>query len=116
MDLVPGTYKVAFRSDEEYYSTTQNSTDDEKNSDVEAYKSAKDGWIESKPIDVYSSSANKVVLDAGFIEDLCLGDFVWYDKNLNGLQDEGEAGIVGIEVQLLTLDNTPSKRYLWKRD
>ncbi len=44
-----------------------------------------------------------------YVKDLCLGDFVWYDKNLNGLQDEGEAGIVGIEVQLLTLDNTPAK-------
>lgn len=30
----------------------------------------------------------------------CLGDFMWYDKNLNGLQDSGEPGVVGIGVGL----------------
>lgn len=31
-----------------------------------------------------------------------LGDFVWFDENLNGLQDEDEVGISGIELQLFT--------------
>ncbi len=29
-----------------------------------------------------------------------LGDFVWDDKNANGLQDDGEAGIAGVTVNL----------------
>lgn len=32
----------------------------------------------------------------------CLGDFVWYDENRNGCQDEGELGVEGVEVYLLS--------------
>jgi len=31
-----------------------------------------------------------------------LGDFVWVDLDLNGLQDEGEPGVAGVEVKLLS--------------
>jgi protocatechuate 3,4-dioxygenase beta subunit len=34
-----------------------------------------------------------------------LGNFVWYDANLNGLQDNGEAGIAGVTMQLYKDDN-----------
>jgi len=30
----------------------------------------------------------------------CLGDFYWYDENLNGIQDKDEYGIIGIQVGL----------------
>ncbi len=30
-----------------------------------------------------------------------LGDFVWHDRNANGVQDDGEEGIAGVEVFLL---------------
>jgi len=30
----------------------------------------------------------------------CLGDFYWYDENLNGVQDKDEFGVVGIKVEL----------------
>jgi len=30
----------------------------------------------------------------------CLGDFYWYDENLNGIQDKNEYGVVGIKVEL----------------
>ncbi|MFL5329228.1 MAG: SdrD B-like domain-containing protein [Gemmataceae bacterium] len=30
-----------------------------------------------------------------------LGDFVWLDKNCNGIQDKGEAGVAGVTVNLL---------------
>ena len=30
----------------------------------------------------------------------CLGDFYWYDENLNGVQDKNEYGIIGIKVEL----------------
>jgi len=39
--------------------------------------------------------------DCGFIYRKCeLGDFVWFDTNENGLQDNDEPGIEGIEVHL----------------
>ena len=31
----------------------------------------------------------------------CLGDFVWEDKNANGIQDNGEHGVKGAKVELL---------------
>jgi hypothetical protein len=36
------------------------------------------------------------------IEPSCgsIGDFVWYDDNMNGIQDAGEAGVAGVEVGL----------------
>ena len=30
-----------------------------------------------------------------------LGDYVWYDRNANGIQDENEKGIAGVKVKLL---------------
>jgi hypothetical protein len=30
----------------------------------------------------------------------CLGDYYWYDENLNGVQDKNEYGVVGIKVEL----------------
>jgi len=30
----------------------------------------------------------------------CLGDYVWEDKNANGVQEEGESGIAGAKVEL----------------
>ena len=41
----------------------------------------------------------KVVISASTI---CLGNYVWYDKNLNGIQDEGaENGVRDVTVELL---------------
>ena len=30
-----------------------------------------------------------------------LGDYIWYDKNQNGIQDAGESGVAGVKVELL---------------
>jgi hypothetical protein len=35
-----------------------------------------------------------------------IGDFVWFDTNQNGIQEAGEPGLDGIEVQLFDLANT----------
>jgi len=36
----------------------------------------------------------------GKAKSVCLGNFYWYDANLNGIQDKDEAGVVGIRVEL----------------
>ena len=49
---------------------------------------------------------------SGEVEDYALaalGDFVWADNNLNGLQDLGEPGVAGATVKLLRADLTPVK-------
>lgn len=40
-------------------------------------------------------------LTVGEPETACIGDFVWYDTNCDGLQDEGELGASGVTVKLL---------------
>ncbi|MBC8532024.1 SpaA isopeptide-forming pilin-related protein [Gehongia tenuis] len=45
--------------------------------------------------------ATDLTYDAGFIITRgALGDYVWFDLNRNGLQDEGEPGVAGIPVAL----------------
>ncbi|MEI7768827.1 MAG: SdrD B-like domain-containing protein, partial [Chloroflexales bacterium] len=46
--------------------------------------------------------------DIGLYQPASLGDFVWYDKNANGVQDIGEPGIDGVDVTLrgLGADNS----------
>ncbi|MBD3386454.1 DUF11 domain-containing protein [candidate division KSB1 bacterium] len=41
-----------------------------------------------------------------FIPSAWIGDFVWIDKNHDGLQDAGEPGLQGVEVELLAADET----------
>ncbi len=36
----------------------------------------------------------------------CFGDFIWEDKNVNGLQDGDESGVSGVTVELLRDGNT----------
>jgi hypothetical protein len=50
--------------------------------------------ILSPLLDIYFS------IDAGFYQELCIGDYVWYDENLNGVQDSNESGVVGVTVIL----------------
>ena len=39
----------------------------------------------------------------------CLGNFIWLDKNANGIQDAGESGIAGAKVELLDSNGNPAK-------
>ncbi|UCE66425.1 MAG: hypothetical protein JSU85_16565 [Candidatus Zixiibacteriota bacterium] len=45
---------------------------------------------------------------AGFspLQDASLGDYVWYDDNMDGIQNTAEAGIAEIVVNLYTCDDT----------
>jgi len=36
----------------------------------------------------------------------CIGDFYWYDESLNGVQDKGEPGVIGIKVELYDENKT----------
>lgn len=40
-------------------------------------------------------------IDLGYAPKISLGDFVWEDLNYNGLQDPGEPGVSGVEIELL---------------
>ena len=38
-----------------------------------------------------------------------IGDFIWYDDNLNGIQDKNEPGVFGVKVSLLSSNRKPVK-------
>ncbi|MBS5971864.1 MAG: hypothetical protein KH968_08730, partial [Finegoldia magna] len=40
-----------------------------------------------------------------------IGDKVWLDKNANGIQDAGEAGVEGVTVKLLDKEGNPAKDF-----
>ncbi len=42
-------------------------------------------------------------IDLGYTKKLSIGDFVWEDINGNGIQDQGEPGIAGVEITLTNL-------------
>jgi hypothetical protein len=48
-------------------------------------------------------------IDAGVVPTYAIGDYVWTDTNLNGIQDAGEAPVAGVEVTLTDASGNPVK-------
>ncbi|NWF88786.1 MAG: hypothetical protein HXY50_04900, partial [Ignavibacteriaceae bacterium] len=96
-NLNAGEYKVKFYLPNGYaFSPKDANGDDTKDSDA-GLDGITDcinlpGGVEDLTWDagIYLSTLNK------------LGDFVWHDKNVNGIQDAGEPGITGVKVELLS--------------
>ena len=49
-----------------------------------------------------------MTVDAGLIRPASLGDYVWEDKNGNGVQDAGETPIGGVVVMLQDAAGNPA--------
>ncbi|SHH71333.1 SdrD B-like domain-containing protein [Clostridium grantii] len=97
--LSPGEYKVEFVSPNGYTFTLKSQENDiEKDSDV--YKA--DGLTDSI---VLASGDNNLSIDAGLYELATIGNRVWDDEDGNGIQDDGELGIEGVEVKLYNSSN-----------
>lgn len=111
-NLLPGNYYVQFIPPQGYIFTNQDSgNDDSKDSDANINT--------GKTIcTILTSGANDLTWDAGlYKETVCtnkIGNFVWHDKNVNGIQDLNEPGIQGVIIelwqnnQLIAIDTTDS--------
>jgi len=45
--------------------------------------------------------ANNTTLDGGIYKPTyCMGDYIWYDSNKNGIQDSNENGVNGVKITL----------------
>ncbi len=59
------------------------------------------GYSDSFPL---IAGQNKDSVDAGLVkiadQGAQIGDYVWFDKNANGIQDAGESGAAGVTVEL----------------
>ncbi|WP_413175367.1 SdrD B-like domain-containing protein [Anabaena azotica] len=95
-NLRPGDYKVQFVQPTGFngVSAANQGSDDSLDSD---------GLI-SDVVNL-SPGENNTTVDSGFYKTASLGDFVFNDANNNGIQDTGEAGIDGVEVQLINPTN-----------
>ncbi len=97
-NLNPGSYYVQFILLQGYTFTNQDvGNDDTKDSDANINN--------GKTIcTTLLSGENDLTLDAGLYRDIVcknkIGNFVWHDKNVNGIQDSNEPGISGVTVEL----------------
>ncbi|MHA4871270.1 SdrD B-like domain-containing protein [Duganella sp. PWIR1] len=95
--LRPGTYSVQF--DKSSLPEGYNFTTAAQGGPGGAGSDADTGT--GKTTQVTLASGDDLTLRAGLvIQQATLGDRVWEDKNGNGVQDAGEAGIVGVKVDL----------------
>ncbi|OKH38898.1 hypothetical protein NIES2101_35770 [Calothrix sp. HK-06] len=92
--LTPGDYQVKFTSPTGYIFSTANVGDDAKDSDANSTTGL------TQTITLTSGEFNGT-LDAGLVQLASLGNFVFEDKNANGIQEAGEAGIANATVKLL---------------
>ena len=99
-DVLPGSYILEFSLPSGWIYSPQNATGDLLDSDVSEIT----GLTSTFTVE---SGDNQDFWDAGLIELASIGNFVWNDFNLNGIQDAGEDGIEGVTV-LLFEDGNPS--------
>ncbi len=96
-NLAPGSYYVKFVTPAGMVATLKDQgSDDEKDSDADV-TTGKTVCTDLLP------GENDLSWDAGFYKECKnkIGDYVWHDKNVNGIQDAGEPGIAGVKVELL---------------
>jgi len=92
LDLPPGGYYVEFVPPPGWlFSPQDQGSDDTRDSDADAV-TGQTAVIALPPVTFYGD------LDAGLFGPATLGDLVWEDANVNGLQDPGETGIAGVTV------------------
>jgi protocatechuate 3,4-dioxygenase beta subunit len=96
-NLAPGRYRVEFAStDGDSRLTTQyvNGAPERPNdSNANAITGASE-WF------TLFDQAQQLNIDAGYVQSVSIGDFVWVDTNGNGKQDASEAGLSGVTVNL----------------
>jgi len=90
-DLEPSVdYKIVFEIPSDMNITLQNQGDDTLDSDIDQNASV----VVEKPTE------DDMTIDAGFYKPACLGDYVWYDANKDGIQDSSESAVADVVVHL----------------
>jgi LPXTG-site transpeptidase (sortase) family protein len=93
-NLIPGDYSVEFVPPTGYlFSPIDQGSDDAVDSDADTTTGR---TINTTLV----SGESDLTWDAGLYLAASLGNFVWLDSNVNGLQDSGEKGVNGVTVNL----------------
>jgi protocatechuate 3,4-dioxygenase beta subunit len=97
-NLAPGTYTVKFDRPAGYESTSKDlGADNTLDSDADMVTGI------TVPV-VLNGGEDNLTVDAGFYKLAKIGNFVWEDKNANGVQDAFEPGIANVTVTLTGTD------------
>ncbi|HMQ96941.1 MAG TPA: SdrD B-like domain-containing protein, partial [Candidatus Nanoperiomorbaceae bacterium] len=99
--LTPGDYIVEFETPTGFEATPSNQGGDDT-TDSDADETTGQTGI----INIESGETDNTN-DAGYYRPASLGDFVWEDSDLDGIQDGGEPGIGGVTVNLLDGNGNP---------
>lgn len=92
-NLRPGDYQVEFVKPDGFVFTAADQVGDSLDSDANT--------VTGRTATVtLQAGDNDLSVDAGLIELSSIGDYVWEDINQDGVQNDGEAGINGITVNL----------------
>jgi hypothetical protein len=84
----------------DYQLAVPNAGDDTKDSDADPAN-----WC-TPPVTLSADKPEDLTVDAGVVEPRNrIGDYVWLDRNQNGLQDKGEPPVPNVPVVLLDKDN-----------
>jgi len=98
--IIPGSYylKVPALSNKSF--VLKNNINPDRNSDIT-------GSFGPGTTDVIHVEIGKIYenIDFGYKPLVTLGDYVWEDKNYNGIQDANEKGIPEVQVKLFTSDH-----------
>lgn len=96
--LTPGQYSAQFIVPDGYFASPQDQgNDDAADSDINAA-----GYT---AVSLVAPGQDDATWDAGMYRKVSVGDKVWLDVDGNAQQDEGEAGMDGITVNLYDLAN-----------
>jgi len=91
--LIPSEYYIQFIFPDEYILSDGNVGSDDIDSDIS-------NAFGTGTTDIITLASGEIAsnTDGGAYLPACIGDRIWEDLDKNGLQDEGEAGVGGIEV------------------
>ncbi len=118
-NLLPGTYRVRFGNVPSGYaftltgrgSLTADSDADPQTGLSNVFELVPSG-ANVRPVTAPDGAALAgfidPTLDAGIWQPLAVGNFIWFDANKNGIQDNGEQPVGGAKLELLNADGTPA--------
>jgi len=96
-DLFPSDYIVVFEAPDGFEPTLENVNGEDDDEGTNDSDPGPDGQSDNVWLD---SGEDEPDVDAGFFQPASIGDFVFEDVNFNGLQDDGDIPIEGVEVSL----------------
>jgi hypothetical protein len=115
-NLLPGDYRLRFTPPPGYAFTSKGSGGAEHDSntnpngvtDTFSVEPVVTGDTVDELTDPIRALKVNPTVGAGLVPVVAVGDYVWFDDNVNGVQDAGEQGVPGVSVEIFNPDGTPA--------